>query len=1335
MQWSLNVLADQKFPPTHGNKPYASQNLRPRWMSKEGFLDFTSMRRFPHISLRKFCVALKHNSLPLEHNAVHVLIRQTLFQIGDLSINENRVVEMDWRHDFNEVSKSCATLLNDLASTYSVKPHYYKACILLGELSNYFSCFQEDSTIQSFKDISRTLAKSAMSWAENSECETKKVLFYRTAVMCLAANGLIIKEDIAIILFCVVHSRNIFLRSDDKFQEIDLLKELCESKLSNCLDFYIEGITENPSFLSDTLKSMIRSSPCGLQWRKEESSHVSFSAMGSDGHIYSINTFNGVVLVDGLPPSQLPLTITNDELFTKTFGTNNFEVIFKDELGFETVNPVNGFYYRFHQVQKCVVIQESQYAGENRISQDVSDLWIDPLELVGFNSVTSSIPLKLRKAYSHWVSRKRSALIFRPFDFRQKDNIFYIHDSSDCKYIPRHIKRDSACWIETSKHPEIDRCLVVHDSPFLNILERFELRSMMLTYRMTSSDTFLIHFHRFGLTFSYDSECLEFNCHEISGYRLRMKQHLPGMLLHGLHQYLILDSFDQSSTKVIIPFGDITTSKTTGIQINLLNIKDSKIRQTDNHPEEEMNFFIYDVHKRFDTLNGTNLSSRIYLAGLLIANMFFVPDIEHGMTGEEKAIEILRQCWVNGPLTSEEKHCLDNVRRLSKCRSPTLFLLCIDIEKSSNKCNFLHGKSEVEIGFDRSSISDLSNECTAYQSGLDQLKSPRLLLQEGESHRCLGGSPSPSTKTSLRCLDHLANIRLCPIDRDIINTINKSLDNMWSISNISIKHKGFPLQSRNSTHLERTVYGELKKSWKLQCEEKELTTSLEDTSALLKIKESVIDSQEIIETYLKDILNNWSLIEKKHWHTQALKFFRLANILPTANRRDIAGLACKPEGATKFNPLLSSEAQEIVKKSTILWLELCVIEDKLNFLLSFKDTDLSQDGAFVNELVSKRRWNPHQHPYWLVFEVEQGIRIRPEQYVVAKHLIENDGKAVQLNMGLGKTRVILPMLILFWSHVKNNRRIPRLCILSTLLKEVCDYFQNVLSASILDRKLFKLPFQRDIELNPDKVSILQDMMKHCWQEHGFLVIAPEHRLSLYLKVKELHQDNKVQESKDINKILLEYPYCDIIDEVDEVLHHRFQLIYSIGEPEPLPQVEHRWKSIQALLKVMKSVEHFAGVTLVWNKLKPEAYPQISIDEDIDFGAFRLHLVHLLFDDPPFEIRWIKGHTKRDIITHVITHPNADPKALEKLSQEHLFDILSLRGLLAFDILLHCLKKRHRVDYGVNELGRKRLSVPFRGADTPSIRCKYAIWRCPHFIMGSNLFILESLSSPTSHHNL
>ncbi len=62
------------------------------------------------------------------------------------------------------------------------------------------------------------------------------------------------------------------------------------------------------------------------------------------------------------------------------------------------------------------------------------------------------------------------------------------------------------------------------------------------------------------------------------------------------------------------------------------------------------------------------------------------------------------------------------------------------------------------------------------------------------------------------------------------------------------------------------------------------------------------------------------------------------------------------------------------------------------------------------ELQVHRTWEPAQRPQWLVFEVEGRLQVRPAQAAIVQHLLGHPGAIAQLNMGEGKTRVILPLL-------------------------------------------------------------------------------------------------------------------------------------------------------------------------------------------------------------------------------------------------------------------------------------------------------------------------------------
>jgi len=103
----------------------------------------------------------------------------------------------------------------------------------------------------------------------------------------------------------------------------------------------------------------------------------------------------------------------------------------------------------------------------------------------------------------------------------------------------------------------------------------------------------------------------------------------------------------------------------------------TETERTQDGVGEEMKFFTYDIHPRFNILVAQSISARLYLAGLHIATSSFNPDNMLGMTGEEKAIELARQCWLNRPSSVEEKCCLDNLKELCRGKSPTLSLLCM----------------------------------------------------------------------------------------------------------------------------------------------------------------------------------------------------------------------------------------------------------------------------------------------------------------------------------------------------------------------------------------------------------------------------------------------------------------------------------------------------------------------------------------------------------------------------------------------------------------------------------------------------------------------------------
>jgi hypothetical protein len=668
------------------------------------------------------------------------------------------------------------------------------------------------------------------------------------------------------------------------------------------------------------------------------------------------------------------------------------------------------------------------------------------------------------------------------------------------------------------------------------------------------------------------------------------------------------------------------------------------------------------------------------------------------MTSEEQACIIIRQCQVNTPFTPIEIKCLHNLMSLSRGRSSTLSLLSHDLQRSAFEFDFLHNPSDsASTEVFEIDQEEISYNASAYLA-MDDNVSSRVILTSGESRRIIG-SLKPQNRIKARRRDHLLlDIGKSPITREDINVFHTSVSKLWVKNSCkSGDRKKFPLYHSANTDLEKAVYGELQESWNMHCEERKSNVNPVENiiAAIQHIEKSAASALSTMEKYILDALTHHDP-SQSHLHARAMDYLRLINVIPTATKHEIAALACDSSKITNYNPLLSKTSTEIIGQAVIIWLELCVLQDKFSFLLS---SNSWRKKEFMTELTSQRSWDTNIHSYWLVYEAEQGIRIRPEQYEVANHLINNNGHVIQLNMGLGKTRVILPMLILYYSYRPSFERIPRLHILSTLLSEVCEHFHNTLGASVLRGRLFTLPFRRSVQLDILKVQSMIDLVRYCKEERGFFVVTPEHRLSLELKVKELYLDEQKEMSESLGQVVSGC-WQDVYDEVDEILHHRFQLVYSIGSAKALPDMIHRWKAAQALLKLLRSERcQVQGIVVVTKDKELEAFPWITVEDDVDSEDFNRQIAGSLFDQPPLEYTWIATHKKRDEMIKVVSEASANPMHLEsKLSSEHFKDILALRGLLAHEILLHCLKKRYRVDFGPNHLNsRKKLAVPYRGA--------------------------------------
>ena len=158
LQWTMPIFSE--IAPTRGNESLSRQCERPSWLNKREFLAFCSLRAFPHIQLRRLYSSLRDRSLPLMNPSTHVLVRQMLGHIGELSENSN----LHWWSDLHiaDFRTELCRLLVQLSDEYVQKTRDHNALLILVDINAYVAQWHPD-----LDRASRSLAAAVLSWIAN----------------------------------------------------------------------------------------------------------------------------------------------------------------------------------------------------------------------------------------------------------------------------------------------------------------------------------------------------------------------------------------------------------------------------------------------------------------------------------------------------------------------------------------------------------------------------------------------------------------------------------------------------------------------------------------------------------------------------------------------------------------------------------------------------------------------------------------------------------------------------------------------------------------------------------------------------------------------------------------------------------------------------------------------------------------------------------------------------------------------------------------------------------------------------------------------------------------
>ncbi|KAK6584182.1 hypothetical protein PZA11_003912 [Diplocarpon coronariae] len=388
---------------------------------------------------------------------------------------------------------------------------------------------------------------------------------------------------------------------------------------------------------------------------------------------------------------------------------------------------------------------------------------------------------------------------------------------------------------------------------------------------------------------------------------------------------------------------------------------------------------------------------------------------------------------------------------------------------------------------------------------------------------------------------------------------------------------------------------------------------------------------------------------------------------------------------------------------------------------------VTKDEELIKELRNPghTNWTPLEYPEALLLEVESGIMIRDVQEQIAQQMRDppsNENAVMQLNMGEGKSSVIVPIVAV---ALANGSTLVRVVVAKPQSKQM---FQMLISklGGLLDRRVYHMPFSRELKLDVAEAEAIRSMCRECMENGGVLLVQPEHILSFQLMGLECMITGKDQVGKSLlnTQEFFDTSSRDIVDESDENFSVKFELIYTMGTQRPIELSPERWVCIQEVLSLVRTL-----VPLV----KKEFPDSVEVDQRRTGSFPRTRVLRAAAGQKLFIViarriceTGLNGfpiarqpEAIRQSVHKYITERDltqSDISQVENQSEGGFWNdstsqiLLLLRGLLAGGVLSFALgQKRWRVNYGLDSTRSPptKLAVPYRAKDNPAPRSEFS----------------------------
>jgi hypothetical protein len=299
---------------------------------------------------------------------------------------------------------------------------------------------------------------------------------------------------------------------------------------------------------------------------------------------------------------------------------------------------------------------------------------------------------------------------------------------------------------------------------------------------------------------------------------------------------------------------------------------------------------------------------------------------------------------------------------------------------------------------------------------------------------------------------------------------------------------------------------------------------------------------------------------------------------------------------------------------------------------------------------------------------------------------------------------------------------------------------------LLNRRVIVMPISRSLKFGLIEVERIQKIYENSKKNGSIILVQPEHLLSFELlgldhildgtagpcdqeaarSTKAATQskwdgDNKISMREEVGHAMIKTQNWllsesrDILDESDELLSVRFELIYTMGLQHSIQFSPDRWRIVQHVLDVVSQFaqKHDAvGIEVI--PVKRGAFPRIRLLEK-EAGDKLLSMVahHVCENGLPGIPVWNLSRKTRATLLKFVLDLSVDPEKLLHLQKllngvdAMVLALLLLRGLFAAGVLSFAFsQKRWRVNYGL-DLTRTKLAVPYNAKDSPTARSEFS----------------------------